>query len=504
MARKLKLSSKLAGGFGIILVALMVVGMVGYIHLGEVRAVVSDLSGTHMPLLQTIAEIDSALTGQELAVTKYAMHHEARFLTQYHKLDEVVNQALARLQKLVKADKDLVARGWLKKVEAIAAQHDALFVASTQALIKAIKANQPETVWGPLADKVNAAGDEVMKLVDAFLDTNHREAMRVADLSRNTVTLANNIIGTVGFSALIAGVLLAYFLTQGITKPIRRTVIGLTTGAQQVATASREVASSGQSLAQGSSEQAASLEETTSALEELSSMTNQNTENAQQANSLVKDTQQVVQKANRAMKQLHQAMEKIDAASDETAKIIKTIDEIAFQTNLLALNAAVEAARAGEAGAGFAVVADEVRNLAMRAAEAAKDTAGLIETNIHDIRDGFGLVRATDEAFTEVQSSVSKVSELVGEIAAASAEQSQGIEQINQAAVQMDKVTQQIAANAEESAAASEELSAQAETMLEQVSELVLLVDGSAGHDQDMSGKSLKKGNRDGYLLTET
>jgi methyl-accepting chemotaxis protein len=171
-------------------------------------------------------------------------------------------------------------------------------------------------------------------------------------------------------------------------------------------------------------------------------------------------------------------MDDISKASEETSKIIKTIDEIAFQTNLLALNAAVEAARAGEAGAGFAVVADEVRNLAMRAADAAKDTAQLIEGTVKKVKDGTELVGRTNEAFSKVAESSSKVGELVSEIAAASNEQAQGIDQVNTAVTEMDKVTQANAANAEESASASEEMSAQAEHMKAMVGELVVMVGG--------------------------
>jgi methyl-accepting chemotaxis protein len=197
------------------------------------------------------------------------------------------------------------------------------------------------------------------------------------------------------------------------------------------------------------------------------------------------------------MKQMTESMSEISSAGQEIGKIIKTIDEIAFQTNLLALNAAVEAARAGEAGAGFAVVADEVRNLAQRAAEAAKNTAGLIEGTIKRIGQGTELVKYTDEAFTEVASSSGKVAELIGEIAAASAEQAQGIDQVNQAVAQMDKVTQTNAANAEESASASEQLNAQAVSMLEVVGELMAMVAGSeaamkmqANHQRHESRKS--------------
>ena len=158
------------------------------------------------------------------------------------------------------------------------------------------------------------------------------------------------------------------------------------------------------------------------------------------------------------MTELTASVETISKASEETQKIMKTIDEIAFQTNLLALNAAVEAARAGEAGAGFAVVADEVRGLAMRAAEAARNTATLIEGNVRQIKQGAVLVNKTNEAFTLVTASVGKAGELVGEISAASREQAQGIDQINRAVSEMDRVTRQNAASAEESAAAAEEL----------------------------------------------
>lgn len=293
---------------------------------------------------------------------------------------------------------------------------------------------------------------------------------------RNIVLLAGGIF--LGFTLL--GVL---WFARSISLPINRIIQGLGEGAEQVTAASNEVSTSSQSLAEGASEQAASIEETSSSMEEMASMTKKNAENAGHADNLMKDTNQVVTAANESMAQLTISMEDISKASEETFKIIKTIDEIAFQTNLLALNAAVEAARAGEAGAGFAVVADEVRNLAMRAADAAKNTAELIEGTVKKVSDGSELVATTNEAFGKVAESSEKVGAIVAEISAASSEQSQGIEQVNIAIAEMDKVVQQNAANAEESASASEEMNAQAEQLKSFVQDLVMVITGQRTQD---------------------
>ena len=276
-----------------------------------------------------------------------------------------------------------------------------------------------------------------------------------------------------------AVILVASFIivARKLTNPLQKAASALDQGSDQISDAAGQIESACQSLATGATEQAASIEETSSSLEEMASMTRQNADNAGQANQIMQETNSMVSQANQAMNDLTRSMQDISQASEETQKIVKTIDEIAFQTNLLALNAAVEAARAGEAGAGFAVVADEVRNLALRAAESSRNTAALIEGTVARIGEGVQLVSTTGEAFQAVKENSEKVGNLIGEIAAASGEQAQGIEQVNSAVSEMNHVTQQNAAISEESASASTEIHTEIMNMRHYVRDVAELVD---------------------------
>jgi methyl-accepting chemotaxis protein len=271
----------------------------------------------------------------------------------------------------------------------------------------------------------------------------------------------------------------ALLITRGVSRELSTIATALRDGANQVNVTSQQVSATAQSLSHGATLQAASLEEASASMEEMAAMTRTNAQNSHEASALMQVASRLVENSNDALGGMVGSMSSIRESSDKVSRIIKTIDEIAFQTNILALNAAVEAARAGEAGMGFAVVADEVRHLAQRSAQAAKDTAALIETSVASIQQGSKKVEQVTEAVSAITESLKKVKAIVDQVSEASRRQSQGIDQVTQAIAQIERVTQATATSAEESAASSEELRAQAETSLGSILQLEALVIGT-------------------------
>jgi methyl-accepting chemotaxis protein len=315
----------------------------------------------------------------------------------------------------------------------------------------------------------------------------------LAELYASAYHTRTLIIG-IGIIFLVGAAVFFYFFARSISIPIARAVAGLTESFAQIASASDQVSSASEHLAEGSSEQASSLEEMAASMEEIASMAKQNAEHATEAARVGEITAGCMSRSHKSLRNADQSMKEISSCGEDTAKIVKTIDEIAFQINLLALNAAVEAARAGEAGAGFAVVAEEVRTLAIRSAEAAKETSDLIGTTLTHIREGADTLKETLDEFYQMGEEGAKTMNFLNEIKAASNEQSGGIEQVNIGVQEMEKVTQQTAASAEESASASEEMKAQAEHMEDVVEALVSIVGGSTTNGSHGYYKNLPVG----------
>ena len=494
--KNMKLSVKLIGGFGLVALITLIVGFIGWNGVSSTINISkkSDYAqGVSKEILQrevdhlnwarkvgqfqrneNLTELEAEKDEHKCGLGKWYYGEDRKkaeteipgikeLLVQVEEPHRKLHQSAQELEKILKKGKEF--------------RNDAVSFYQTATLDQL---KNVQTILGEIGPKVNQHVAETAKTADI-------QAGRIKWIAL-----------VVMFVGAVMAMFLGLYLSVSITRPIQKVVNGLGEGAEQVASASAQVSSASQSLAEGASEQAAGLEETSSSMEEMSSMTRQNADNAGQANLLMKETTQVVDEANQSMKELIGSMGEISLASEETGKIIKTIDEIAFQTNLLALNAAVEAARAGEAGAGFAVVADEVRNLAMRAADAAKNTSNLIEDTVKKVKQGSEIVTRTNEAFEKVAAGSKKAGQLIGEITAASQEQAQGIGQVSTAIAEMDRVVQQNAANAEESASASEEMSAQAEQMREFVQQLVTIIGGTTNGNGAAATKALPGGRTRG------
>jgi len=487
----MKLSAKLTGGFVVVALIALVIGLIGITQIKKIENADTALFQENTVGLGMIGKVNEAYMNLRVVmiyslVNRFALDKDiSSVLATVKEMDTKIKGLIDNYEKTVTSDqeRDLVNR--IKK------NHEQYLVNCDKMVGLAAAGKRDEAM--AVIQVANPLGQAITGDLEKLNEGEMKQAKQRAEDNSRIANRAVWLAGIITILGMVLAVGLGLLISISITRPINQVVSGLSDGAEQVSAAASQVASSSQILAEGSSEQAASLEETSSSLEEMSSMTKQNADNASQARSLMEEVGKYQAHTNEQLENLVGAVSEVVKSSEETNKIIKTIDEIAFQTNLLALNAAVEAARAGEAGAGFAVVAEEVRNLAMRSADAAKNTSSLIENTIKAIQRGNESTQQTQNAFKDQMVVAGKIKDLVNEIAAATSEQSHGISQVNIAVAEMDKVTQRTAANAEESASASEELNAQAEQMKGYVAELVQIVGGSSQSVTSAGGRGASR-----------
>jgi methyl-accepting chemotaxis protein len=477
--KRLKLSVKIIAGF---LAGSLITLMVGYVGVTKINAIQKADSEMYELCTKAIGRMSEGLRDFQLSRNRIKDVFIARFVMGKDPAEQV--RAIRELDKhfedvLADYEKTIRAEEVRKKFEEAKRALARYYPIRDKVVDLAVEGKRDEAL-NLLYDQGAKVAVQTEAALEELFQVKVTQAKIRADNNKADAGSAVEFTWIVSLLGTLVSIFTGILISLSITRPISRVVQGLRDASGQVAAASGQVSGASRQLAEGASEQASCIEETSSSLEEMSSMTKQNAQHASQANLLMTDTGGVVSTAYDSMNRLTDSMSEMSKASEETSKIIKTIDEIAFQTNLLALNAAVEAARAGEAGAGFAVVADEVRNLAMRAAEAAKTTADLIEGTVKKIKEGSEIVEKTSYEFARLSAGAGEMSKLVNQITAASHEQAQGIEQINLAVGEMDKVIQRNAATAEESASASKEMNAQAEQMKAFVEELVSLVEGSS------------------------
>ncbi|WP_286894441.1 methyl-accepting chemotaxis protein [Achromobacter sp. UBA2119] len=489
----MKLGTRLAGGFAILLAMIMVMCIVGLVSLANINESVETLTQRSLTKERLINDwarnIQSGVT-RTTAIAKSADASLAGFFAEEAAASTRNSSALQqKIEPLIESDEEKVLwQGIGKARSEYLRTRDGIF-----------KAKQEDNV--DAANKIFT--QEFLPATRQFIDNiNRLSELQRADIDARAAEIeasygnANLWMIVIGSIAVVCGLLMSVLLTRSITRPLSdavrvartvaandltstivvrsrdeigqlmaalesmnanlaSTVARIRTGVDSIASASGEIAAGNTDLSSRTEQQAASLEETAASMEQLSSTVKQNADSAKQANQLAAAASETASRGGATVSEVVSTMNAISASSVKISDIVSVIDGIAFQTNILALNAAVEAARAGEQGKGFAVVAAEVRTLAQRSAQAAKEIKVLIEDTVQKIGQGSGSAERAGATMREIVSSVQRVTDIMGEIAAASAEQADGIEQVNRAVSQMDEVTQQNAALVEEAAAAA-------------------------------------------------
>ena len=467
----MSLSRKLLAGFGATIALTLVVSLGAILGIRSINGDLEwavNVAARNQYLAGVVdaaaLELTSVERGNALAAVLGDKGQSDSYQQQFRDPAGRLKKALAELRQIAETQE---ARSLLQTLDQQAEQ----VLQAHEDMLRAMAAQQLDAALSIFNQKVQPRLAEIGRGAAALVDQQNRDLATASVASAAKSARVRNL--TIGLMLLALGVGgVIFWVVRQASTALGRLANHLAESADHVANAASQVSSSSQSLAQGASQQAASLEETSASTEEVASITRQNADHTLQVAGLMEQSERGAGEVNQTLDRMIEKMKEIDASSNKIARIIKVIDEIAFQTNILALNAAVEAARAGEAGLGFAVVADEVRNLAQRCAQAAKDTAGLIEESIETSRDGnarldqmAGAVRAMTENSTRVKS-------LVDEVSQGSQDQARGMDQISRAVLQMQQVTQKTAAGAQESASAGTELDGHAANLRNLVAEM--------------------------------
>ncbi|MGI6706163.1 MAG: methyl-accepting chemotaxis protein [Clostridia bacterium] len=508
-----KIKWKLIAAFVFIALAAATVGMVATAFIYQISTANNEMYERHTVTMRELADIARDYQRQRVALRDLYIDKDAstreEHINEMKELDIQLSNSLNKFEDSIRDD--AVRKEYDKLLQGVHA-----FREIRDEIIEHIQANRMDQAHdlftGGYAHELVAG---IQEATDRIFALHTGQAQKSAQINASRANIATIIMLGIIVSTIMVAIGVGIFNARIISKPIHEMVevaeklaandlnvhietdtgdeigilarafrkmadnlnefmTGVQNASEQVAAGAVQVSDASIALSEGATEQASSIEELTASLEEISSQTRLNAQHADQANELAENAKMNATQGNVRMQEMLQAMDEINVSSGNIYKIIRVIDDIAFQTNILALNAGVEAARAGQQGKGFAVVAEEVRTLAARSANAAKETAELIESSIKKVEDGTRIAKETAEDLNKVVEEVEKVAGLVNDIAAASNEQATGIEQINQGIVQVSEVVQTNSATSEEGAAASEELSSQAALLKEMVSRFKL------------------------------
>jgi methyl-accepting chemotaxis protein len=501
----LKIGVRLGLAFGILLLITASMAIVGISQLGSLKATSKQI---------VTVELQRSLMAQSWAsqININWVRASAALKTNDQPYIDALQKDMAATSKIIgdnqKLLESMVQGDQAQQLMAAVAKNRKIYVEARAELIKKQKAG--ENILNAVDSDLRPLADTYLKAVDDVAVNAHDTLTQVQSNADSLASTSQVALGVGAAVSLALGILLAFVATRSITMPLKRAIESTETiaagdlvtdinaegkdetaqllqalsvmkanlarivgnvrqGSEGVSTASAEIAQGNHDLSSRTESQASALEETAASMEELSATVKQNADNARQANHLALSASTVAIQGREVVSQVVETMKGINDASRKISDIISVIDGIAFQTNILALNAAVEAARAGEQGRGFAVVASEVRSLAGRSAEAAKEIKTLINASVERVAQGTTLVDQAGSTMTEVVASIKRVTDLMGEISAASTEQSQGFSQVGEAVMHMDQVTQQNAALVEEMAAAASSLKSRAQELVQTV-----------------------------------